>query len=324
MIWLTWRQHRKQALFTLIGLAVLAGLMIPTGLAMHHTFTTSGIRACLDKLGNAEFVSASSDTCDTALRQFTNKYTTLGIVGVLLIFLPLLVGLFWGAPTVAREIEHGTHRLVWTQSVSRRHWALVKFGLVGAATLALAVIYGLGMSWWLTPLSQTAGQGRFGGLLFDVQGLVPIAYTLFAVALGIFAGTIWQKVLPAMAVTLAGFLGVRLTLAILARPRYLPARTLTYALDSALRPNMTRGDWVQAIGVRNAAGKLVAADSQVGCPPGGVDCAAQLGFGPGAYNWTLYQPANRYWLFQGIESGIFVALAALLLYVAIRRIRRIA
>ena len=38
MIWLAWRQFRKQALFTGIGLAVLAALMIPTGLAMHHSF----------------------------------------------------------------------------------------------------------------------------------------------------------------------------------------------------------------------------------------------------------------------------------------------
>ena len=45
---------------------------------------------------------------------------------------------------------------------------------------------------------------------------------------------------------------------------------------------------------------------------------------PGAYNWQLYHPADRFWLFQGIETGIFVALAAVLLYLAVRRIRRIA
>src|SRR6266487_6585046 len=89
----------------------------------------------------------------------------------------VLVGLFWGAPLVAREIEHGTHRLVWTQGVSRQHWALVKFGLVGTATLSAAVVYGLGMSWWLTPLSQ-AGQARLGVFFFDMQGLVPIFLAL--------------------------------------------------------------------------------------------------------------------------------------------------
>ena len=36
--------------------------------------------------------------------------------------LPLAVGVFWGAPLLAREVEQGTIRLVFTQSVSRRRW----------------------------------------------------------------------------------------------------------------------------------------------------------------------------------------------------------
>jgi hypothetical protein len=92
---------------------------------------------------------------------------------------------------------------------------------------------------------------------------------------------------------------------------------------------MSRGDWILSSGVRDAAGKMVMPDAQVMCPPGapgpgGVACGADLGIGPGAYNWQLYQPGSRFWAFQYIETGIFVALAALLLYLAIRRIRRIA
>ena len=30
MIWLTWRQHRKQLLFTVVGLAALAAFIAPT------------------------------------------------------------------------------------------------------------------------------------------------------------------------------------------------------------------------------------------------------------------------------------------------------
>jgi hypothetical protein len=249
---------------------------------------------------------------------------------VLLLILPMLVGLFWGAPLVAREVEHGTHRLVWTQGISRTHWALVKFGLVGAATLTAAVGYGLGMSWWVTPLTHAAREGRLGVIVFDLQGVAPIGYTLFAVALGIFAGTIWRRMLPAMAVTLVGFAGVRAALTILVRPRYLPARTLTSPVyGSADGLSMPHGDWIIASGVRDAAGKLVLPDGAVVCQPGapnpsGGACGADLGIGPGAYNWQLYQPGSRFWLFQGIETGIFVALAALLLYLAIRRIRRIA
>jgi hypothetical protein len=320
MIWLAWRQHRRQALSTLAALAALAAVMVPTGLRMHHLVVHNGLADCVRKLGDARMVPANSDTCNAAFSQFNNQFDALGTVAVLFVFLPLLVGLFWGAPLIARELEHGTHRLVWTQGVSRRQWALAKFGLIGLAVLAASALYAGGMTWWLQPLSQ-AGRGRFQFLSFDLQGVAPIGYTLFAVALGVFAGTVWQKMLPAMAVTLVGYLGARIAVAILARPRYLPPRTLTYPVDSgALQPNPYTGDWVQSMGIRDATGKLVMANSQAICSGGGR-CA---GLDAGSYNWQLYQPAGRFWLFQGIETAIFVALAALLIALAVRRIRRIA
>jgi hypothetical protein len=329
MIWLTWRQHRKQAFFTLLGFAALAALMVPIGLSMRHTFADLGLAECVRQLSDPDVAAATRNSCDAGFNRFTNQYGSLNLVAVLLITLPVLVGLFWGAPLVAREVEHGTHRFVWTQGVGRTRWALVKFGLVGAAVVALAVCYGLGMSWWINPLTHAAREGRFGLIVFDLQGVVPIAYTLFAVALGIFTGTVWKRMLPAMGITLAGFIGVRAAVAILARPHYQPARTLTFPIEGIGEPTTDRGDWILSMGVRNADGTMVAADTRIMCPPGGKGpdgraCGAELGLGPGAYNWQLYQPAGRFWLFQGIETGIFVALAALLLYLAVRRIRRIA
>lgn len=67
---------------------------------------------------------------------------------------------------------------------------------------------------------------------------------------------------------------------------------------------------------------MIASNAQVGCPASDLACTER--FGAGAYNWVEYQPGSRFWLFQGIETGIFVALAALLLYLAVRRVRRIA
>jgi hypothetical protein len=330
MIWLTWRQHRRQALFTLIGVAALAALMIPTGLAMRHAFTKAGLPACINAIGDQALVPNAGERCGPAFTQFNSQFHTFVTIGVLFLFLPLLVGLFWGAPLVAREVEQGTHRLVWTQGISRRHWAVVKFGLVGGVAVVVAIAYGLGMSWWLGPLSQAGQNSRFNPFLFDMQGVVPIGYTLFAVALGVFAGTVWHKVLPAMAVTLVGFVGVRIVLAVLARPHYLAARTLTYPLQNVtLEPNSFRGDWVLDLGIRDANGRMLAPNVQVACPPnptgpGAADCGTGLGAGIGSYNWQLYQPAVRFWMFQGIETGIFLVLTALLIYLAMRRIRRIA
>lgn len=108
------------------------------------------------------------------------------------------------------------------------------------------------------------------------------------------------------------------------------AREFTSPLRSSetLDEGAIRGSWVLTEGVRDASGKMVAEGVHIGCPPPGVpapnsgECSAE--FAEGAYNWTLYQPADRFWLFQGIETGIFIGLAAVLLYLAVRRIRRIA
>ncbi|MEV4488760.1 transporter [Micromonospora coxensis] len=329
MIWLTWRQHRKQAFFTLLGFAALAALMVPIGLSMRRTFADLGLADCVRRLADTDVAATTRETCEAGFYRFTNEYGNLNLLAVLLLTLPVLVGLFWGAPLVAREVEQGTHRFVWTQGVARSRWALAKFGLVGTAVVALAVGYGLGMSWWVEPLTQAAREGRFGMIVFDLQGVVPIGYTLFAVALGIFAGTVWKRMLPAMGITLACFIGVRAAVAILARPHYQPARTLTFPIEGSTEADMGRGDWVLARGIRNADGTMVAEDARIICPPGGKGpdgraCGAELGLQPGAYNWQLFQPADRFWLFQGIETGIFVALAVLLLYLAVRRIRRIA
>lgn len=335
MMWLTWRQHRRQVLFTGIALAVLAALMVPTGLAMRRTFDALGLPACVAQRGQAGLAQDAADACEGLSERFEDQYTAMTFVAVLFLVLPLLVALFWGAPLVAREIEQGTHRLAWTQGVSRRHWALVKVGFVAAVTLVAAVAYGLGMSWWMVPLIQADNGEGFKFFIFDMQGVVPVGYTLFAVALGIFAGAYWPKMLPAMAVTLAGFTGLRIALTILARPRYLPARTHTDLVAGAGDdPTVTVGDWVLSKGIRDAAGTLVMpgarGETRIGPGPSDARCASDAlatcptPYGPGAYNWELYQPASRFWLFQSIETGIYVVLAAFLLYLAIRRIRRIA
>jgi hypothetical protein len=325
MIWLAWRQHRKQLLYSVIGLAVLAAFVYPTGRAMRSDFARLGLAAC-----TFTTPGPGNGACEQASRQFTDQWSPLTLVGLLFLILPLLVGLFWGAPLIAREVEHGTHRLVWTQGVSRRQWALVKFGFVGGFAVLASVAYGLGISWWLTPLSQTGQMNRFQPLIFDMQGVVPIGYTLFAVALGIFGGTVWPRMLPAMGTTLAGFLGIRLAVELLARPYYMTPVDLTAQLASST-PINDAGDWVLGDGIRNADGQLVMPHARIEChaapgdPMQGVPaCGSDQGLGAGAYNWELVQPADRYWTFQWIETGVFVVLALGLLYLAFRKVRRIA
>jgi hypothetical protein len=321
MIWLTWRQHRRQALFTLVGLAALAAFVVPTGLSMRHAFNRLGLADCL--------TAAAGRDCDANLDKFSDTYGSLVFVSVLLLVVPLMIGLFWGAPVVAREVEQGTHRMIWTQGISRRHWALVKFGLLGAAVAVFAVVDGLGLSWWYEPLGRIdVRQSRFTAVFFDLQGVAPIGYTLFAVALGIFAGTLLPKVLPAMALTLAGFVGARVAVALFARPHYVPPTVSDKLIESGTgNAGDLAGSWVLSKEIRQADGTYVTSGI-IRCPPGGdgARCLAQadLGLRPGAYNHQVLQPGDRFWTFQFIETGVFIALAALLLWLTIRRIRRIA
>jgi hypothetical protein len=330
MIWLTWRQHRKQFLYTAIALVVCAAVVLPTGLAMHHTFTDSGLAACFAKLPGTPVVSSDVNTCGNLSSEFYRRYGEMAPLGVLLLIVPALVGLFFGAPIVAREIEHGTHRFVWTQSVTRRRWAAVKLGVIGTAALVLATAYTLGMDWWSAPL--VASGGRMAPLVFDFQGVVAIAYTLFAVALGVFAGAVAKRNLPAMGMTLGGYALVRVLVETLARPRYAAPQTASFLVTSSDQFNSASGAWIYSQGIVNAAGRLVQPDSQMSCaasPAGGAPgpCAQQLnlqGLGPGPFsNWEQFQPADRFWMFQGIEAGIFLALTAVLVYFTFRRIRRI-
>src|SRR5205807_3320118 len=164
-----------------------------------HTFHTSGLSNCLAHPGR---------DCSSLASTFNGQYRGLQFLVPLFLVVPLLVGLFWGAPLVARELEQGTHRLVWTQSVGRLRWLSAKLGFVLGATLLLAGAYAALATWWLAPLMTSTGD-RFQPGIFDEQGLVPGAYAFFAVALGVAAGAIVRRTLPAMAVTLVGFLTMR-------------------------------------------------------------------------------------------------------------------
>jgi hypothetical protein len=326
MIWLTWQQHRRQALFAIIGLAVLAALLVPTGLRLHRGFVDTGLAGCLETMSRAEFIENVPADPVTGLPDCQRPAGTFSTLSdsyltpiVLFVFLPLLLGLFFGAPLVAREVEQGTHRLVWTQGISRQRWALVKIGVVGTSALAIAAAYALLITWWITPIA-VANAGRFDSFIFDLQGLAPVGYTCFAVALGILAGTVWRGVLPAMAATLAGFIAVRLAVTTWIRPHLLPAHQSRIPIAADQVYNVMRGDWILDRDVYTATGTLVVSNGDVSCGPPPEVCHPE--WGPDAYNLLVYQPAERFWLFQYLETGLYVALAAVLLVLAMRQIRR--
>jgi ABC-type transport system involved in multi-copper enzyme maturation permease subunit len=103
MIWLTWRQFRASALLLLGVVAVATVLLAVTGPQV----------ADLSKSAGADFLDLlGADDAKSMI-----FYASTAVVYVL----PAVVGIFWGAPMVARELEAGTSRLVWTQSIRASH-----------------------------------------------------------------------------------------------------------------------------------------------------------------------------------------------------------
>jgi len=66
----------------------------------------------------------------------------------IILVVPALLGIFWGAPLVANELETGTYRLAWTQSVTRKRWLAAKLGLVGLWSMAVAGLLSFIVTLW--------------------------------------------------------------------------------------------------------------------------------------------------------------------------------
>src|SRR5580658_2123123 len=136
MIWLTWRQSRAQLIGAVGVLAVLALVLEVTGPDLAHLYNTSGIVRC------------PPSSCATLANRFLNKIskidTLLYFLGIGLLYaVPVIIGIFWGAPLVAREIEAHTHRLIWNQSVTRTRWLAIKLTVLALAATAFAGLLNL-------------------------------------------------------------------------------------------------------------------------------------------------------------------------------------
>ncbi|HEY2550798.1 MAG TPA: hypothetical protein VGI64_09495 [Streptosporangiaceae bacterium] len=330
MTWLVWRQHRNQAYFAAAALALLAVALLVTGRDMASQYH-SALASC-----------AASHSCGNLGDSLILGSTPLTLLVGFTVVVPCLLGVFWGGPLVARELETGTSQFAWLQGVSRRRWLTAQVGWVLLAAAAWGgAVSGL-VTWWSSPQNALKHQNFQPGQ-FDIQGIVPIGYALFAVALGIAAGALIRRTLPAMAVTLGVFTLLRLVIGQDFRSHYLTPLTSTFSFLHP--PAVPKGSyWLVSSGVVGPHGQVpgVSSHGGPGISFGGVHlpighlpsaCQALVFQGPARFGSCLaaqgyravinYQPAGRYWAFQGIETGIFVLLAAALIAVtAIVVIRR--
>lgn len=322
LAWVTWRRLRTTILST-VGLLGLLGLyLLVSGLQVRSAW--SDVQACAPR---------HSSTCDFALQNFRDAHSNPGILGVTFIFAPLLIGAFTGAPLVGRELETGTFRYAWTQGVSRTRWAIAML-VPGAAVVAILTgAFGVLITWHDQPLWQADISERLGASEFPATGVAIIGWGLAAYAVGVLAGYLWRRVIPALATAVATTFGLAYAASRL-RLHYLPAH-VTDSLDY-VPGSQTIGQWWERAGAHVSTADLNAAlqsaglgQIQTGGSKTGVSAqAAGQGADPVSYllhhgftQWTSFQPAGRYWSFQWIEFGWLATIATILLAATVLLIR---
>ena len=143
MIRSTWMQFRAQALVAGGGLLIVAVVLAITGPRLVHLYDMN-VATC-----------AAHGDCSTATSSFLQNDHALQVgLNVLAVVIPGIIGILWGAPLVARELETGTFRLAWTQSVTRTRWLAVKLAVVGLASMVVAGLFSLMVTWWFSPIDR--------------------------------------------------------------------------------------------------------------------------------------------------------------------------
>lgn len=331
MSWVVWRQYRLQAAIAAALLAAFAAMMLVTGLQVASQWHAA-LRTCTADHG-----------CGSLPGTLFLGSHAVGFLVIMTLGVPAVLGILLGAPLLAAELETGSIGFALAQSVTRRRWLAARIGwpLLFAAVLGGAV--SALVTWWSGPDNALQGNAFDPGR-FDIMGIVPVGYAVFAMALGIMAGALLRRVVAAIGVTLAGFILVRFAIFHWLRPAFMPPVTSYFPLTGGAPAGSY---WLLSSGYAGANGAALAVPQTVtgqlissangGLPvtalpaqcqalaggsegplsPAARRAAASCAQAHGIRAYVTYQPGSRYWAFQGIETGIFVLLAAALLAVAV-------
>jgi ABC-type transport system involved in multi-copper enzyme maturation permease subunit len=359
MIWLTWRQFRAQAITAVAALAAFAILLAVTESRMSRLYAASKIAGCHGDTCVARathfLVILTSGRGVSLLPAGSNEYVILYFLSVVVILIaPAIIGIFWGAPLIARELETGTSRLAWNQSITRTRWLTVKLALIGVAAMAITEAFSLLQAWWAAPIGKAVGlggsasiltEGRFGSFVFPTHGITPLGYAAFGFALGVTTGLLIRRAIPAMAATLAIFAAVQFITPLWIRPNLIPPNQTiatiqaaqvnifptsgsTFTVTATAVPGQP-GAWITSSGAVNAAGQPVStipracksALRSVSGPGGSPKLNTCLGH-HGIRVALSYHPVSHYWPLQWAETGMFLALALALAWYCFWRLNR--
>ena len=323
LTWVTWRQHRGALAAVLVVLGGVGLFLLFNGLAMRHAYSSLGLNTCgrLDSPG-----------CQSQLLIFQQDYASWADhLPHLLTFLPGLIGVFVGAPLVAREFESGTFRFAWTQGRSRVQLITTKLVLVGAALTALALAFSTLFTWWYGHFDAISGRMAAYGA-YEVSGLTFAARTLFGFTLGALLGLLIRRTVPAMAATGAAWLAVVLSSLSWLRPLIRPPVMAMGAL--AKGPNGGSGSiplnadvvsrWIQDAAGHHLDDQQLFVQATVangGTSPSPQQYHAYLMLHHYS-QWVSYRPNNWFWHYQLLEASGYTILAVLLAVATVVLLRR--
>jgi hypothetical protein len=298
--WVSWRQYRFSAVGAAVFLGVLAVYLLIMGLRIRSGYASVG--SC-----HLTTTSHISRTCQIALLLFGGYHvygeTTAGV----LMAVPVLIGVFAGAPILGRELEAGTFRFAWTQGAGRARWALARLALPAVTVTAAAAAFSQLFEWFYYPFFAT-GDSAFDPQYFSLTGIAFAAWTLAAFAIGALAGVLIRKVVPAIAAGMAAWAGLLLATVLYLRQHYQAPLTVRGQGAPGASPWVIHQWWT------GPNGKTITNENQI--------IALINHARPGYAQWTTYQPGARYWHFQFIEGGWVLVLSLLLIAATVWLVRR--
>jgi hypothetical protein len=279
-------------------LGALALYLLIFGLRIRGAYAAAS--ACLPGVGG--------HACNAAFQLFDNEYHNAAeVTAAVLYAVPVLAGVFAGAPILARELETGTFRFAWTQGAGRIRWTLARLALPAVTVTTAAAAFSQLFGWFFYPFFATQ-TGAFGPQYFGLTGIVFAAWTLAAFALGALAGVLVRRAVPAIAAAMATWTGLMLATVLFLRRHYeVPLVARNGGTPSGANWNIS--EWWTG-----PNGKPITDFGQI--------IALIQHPQPGYTQWTLYQPAARYRHFQFVEGGWLLALSLLLIIATVWLVRR--
>jgi hypothetical protein len=322
LAWVSLRQHRGGLLGGAALLGVFGLYLLIFGLLGNHAYAKvagchpAGSALC-HQLANAFRLDYWGG--DGSALQSGGAQT----ISSLLLAVPGLLGIFLGAPLLARELETGTFRFAWTQGCGRLRWAVARLVLLAVVITAAAFAFTELFTWYYHPFLADGQVSRLLPLAFGLLGVAFAAWTLAAFAIAVFFGALIRRTLPAMAATLVTWTVLAIGTATALRQHYqAPLKTTGNPPSSA---------WILGSYATGPDGRVVsqqALDQLSRQAPASVQTSPN----PNAFQnwlaqqhytqWTSYEPASRFWHFQLIEGGWLLALSVILLAGAVWLVRR--